>query len=72
VIDVLAKRLVDGAVGRTIDKIVRATAGTPAGVEVLALLSCAVTIWVKTGLPLEAVHKTIDALAKSAAESSDN
>jgi hypothetical protein len=66
------KRLVDGAVYRTINRVVAATVGTPAGVEVLALLSVAVTVWKKTHLPIEALHKTIDALAKSAGEAIDN
>jgi hypothetical protein len=64
--DEAAVRRVDAAVLCTIDKIVKATVGTPAGVEVYALLSVAVTIWVETGLPLDAIHDTIDSLAKAA------
>lgn len=64
--------LVETAVEPAIDKIAHALNGTPAGVGVLALLSFAVTLWRKTGLPLKEIHDTVDALAAAAIEAEGN
>jgi hypothetical protein len=59
-------------VSATINEIVDAINGAPAGVACLALLSLAIVEWRKTKLPLDDVHKTIDALAKASGEIKDN